>query len=139
MNDVSRTLTENKETVIVHSNITLTGNNLETQYIQNESILKEPTIDENIKSNNCIEDSSKLCRSNCNTPIAEVSTNHEPRNHKISDYLLPAKTPQRQGKKQSERVSFVLTSTAYKKKIEDKELTKQEMEKKKEDNKLKKY
>lgn len=56
---------------------------------------------------------------------------------KIEDYLLKAKTPMRKGKMTSERASYVITSTAYKKNVEEKEKIKEEKEKKKEENKRK--
>lgn len=44
----------------------------------------------------------------------------------IQHYLLKAKTPERKGKMNSEKAPYVITSTAYKKLVENKEKLKDE-------------
>lgn len=56
---------------------------------------------------------------------------------RIDDYLPRVKTPERKGKVQSQRSSFVITSTQYKKELEEKEKEKEEKKRKAEENKRK--
>lgn len=69
----------------------------------------------------------------------ENSKDHaiQTKTNKIEEYLPHPETPQRTGKRQSERAPFVLTSTVYKKIVEEKERIKEEKERKKEENKQK--
>lgn len=55
----------------------------------------------------------------------------------IDDFLIKLRTPERSGKRQTERISYVLTSSAYKTQLEEKDKIKEEKEKKKEENKQK--
>lgn len=55
----------------------------------------------------------------------------------IKDFLQKPRTPERAGKRNSVRTSFVLVSSAYKRDLEEKENVRLEKERKKEENKLK--
>lgn len=57
-------------------------------------------------------------------------------NCKLEDYLKSPKTPQRTGKRQSERMPYVVTSSTYKKILEDKQKLKEETERKKEEKRI---
>ncbi|KAG5862082.1 hypothetical protein JTB14_036240 [Gonioctena quinquepunctata] len=55
----------------------------------------------------------------------------------IEEFLLKMKTPERKNETETERSSFVIASTVYKQQLEEEERIKQEVERKKEENKQK--
>lgn len=56
----------------------------------------------------------------------------------INEFLLNPKTPERTGKRQTEKTSYVLVSTIYKKQMKEKERIEEEKDRKKEETRKQK-
>ena len=135
------------QNIQVHENITLYSNNLDKS---DELWNKEKTL---VANTDEMEVENSVV---CNFVIAkgemvidhtennkEVNQNIENRfarldSPELQQFLPYTKTPERTGQRQTKRMPFVLTSTQYKKIIEEKEKNKEEKDKKKEENKQKK-
>lgn len=107
----------NKKNIIIHQDVILTAINI-TDDPKNSFSWEKDELSGNAATNMVRND-------NLNEFV------------KLENYLLPAATPQRKGTKQSEKRSFVLTSTECVKDLENKEKLKEEKERKKEENKQK--
>ncbi|KAF2890642.1 hypothetical protein ILUMI_15531 [Ignelater luminosus] len=91
----------------------------------------------NIPINCCGSDAGNNVATSDNDAIDESIPSASNNAVQLRDYLLWPKTPERKGKKNSEKRSHVITSSGWKAIFEGKEREKREKEKKKEDNKKK--